>query len=52
MALSHSHQAHIVRSDVKEVSFGYYSEAEIRSLSAVRVTAAQAFDALSNVLPK
>ena len=41
----------IVRSEVVETEFGFYTDEEIKSLSVCKVTSPLAFDALGNALP-
>jgi DNA-directed RNA polymerase I subunit RPA1 len=46
-----SHDRHVIRHQVEEVRFGFFTDAEIRAISVKQITSPVTFDALNNALP-
>lgn len=44
-------QAPVVRNEVRETHFGLYSDAEVKAISACRLTSSVTYDGLGNALP-
>jgi DNA-directed RNA polymerase beta' subunit len=46
-----SHDRHVIRHEVEEVRFGFFTDAEIKAISVKQITSPVTFDALNNALP-
>jgi DNA-directed RNA polymerase I subunit RPA1 len=42
----------VIRDQIEEVSFGFYTDSDVRSRSVVEVDSSVTFDALGNALPR